>query len=71
VNTLQSDEKGKYVMVLSKENDKMYARKKMVIIGQFYADKLEIKSGLALGDQVITEGFQGLFDGQLISTTAK
>ncbi len=71
VNTLQSDEKGKYVMVLSKENDKIYARKKMVIIGQFYADKLEIKSGLALGDQVITEGFQGLFDGQLISTTAK
>ena len=71
VNTLQSDEKGKYVMVLSKENDKMYARKKMVIIGQFYADKLEIKSGLALGDQVITEGFQGLFDGQLITTTVK
>ena len=71
VNTLQSDEKGKYVMVLSKENDKIYARKKMVIIGQFYADKLEIKSGLALGDQVITEGFQGLFDGQLITTTVK
>jgi len=71
VNTLQSDEKGKYVMVLSKESDKLYARKKMVIIGQFYADKLEIKSGLALGDQVITEGFQGLFDGQLITTTVK
>jgi RND family efflux transporter MFP subunit len=71
VNTLQSDEKGKYVMVLSKENDKIYARKKMVIIGQFYADKLEIKSGLALGDQVITEGFQGLYDGQLITTAVK
>ena len=71
VNTLQSDEKGKYVMVLSKEGDKTYARKKAVIIGQFYADKLEIKSGLALGDQVITEGFQGLFDGQLITTTVK
>ncbi|MCX6264133.1 MAG: efflux RND transporter periplasmic adaptor subunit [Bacteroidetes bacterium] len=71
VNTLQSDEKGKYVMVLSKEGDKTYARKKMVIIGQFYADKLEIKSGLALGDQVISEGFQGLFDGQLITTGVK
>jgi RND family efflux transporter MFP subunit len=71
VNTLQSDEKGKYVMVLSKEGDKTYARKKMVIIGQFYADKLEIKSGLALGDQVISEGFQGLFDGQLITTAVK
>ena len=71
VNTLQSDEKGKYVMVLSKEGDKSYARKKIVIIGQFYADKLEIKSGLALGDQVIKEGFQGLYDGQLITTAVK
>ncbi len=71
VNTLQSDEKGKYVMVLSKENDKFYARKKIVTIGQFYADKLEIKSGLALGDQVIKEGFQGLYDGQLITTAVK
>jgi membrane fusion protein, multidrug efflux system len=71
VNTLQSDEKGKYVMVLLKEGDKTYARKKMVIIGQFYADKLEIKSGLALGDQVIKEGFQGLYDGQLITTAVK
>lgn len=71
VNTLQSDEKGKYVMVLSKENGKSYARKKVVTIGQFYADKLEIKTGLALGDQVITEGFQGLFDGQLVTTEAK
>lgn len=71
VNTLQSDEKGKYVMVLSKEGDKSYARKKIVIIGQFYADKLEIKNGLALGDQVIKEGFQGLYDGQLITTAVK
>jgi membrane fusion protein, multidrug efflux system len=71
VNTLQSDEKGKYVIVLSKENDKFYARKKIVTIGQFYADKLEIKSGLALGDQVIKEGFQGLYDGQLITTAVK
>ena len=71
VNTLQSDEKGKYVMVLSKEGDKSYARKKIVIIGQFYADKLEIKSGLVLGEQVIKEGFQGLYDGQLITTAVK
>ena len=71
VNTLQSDEKGKYVMVVSKENNKMYARKRSVTIGQYYGDRLEIKSGLNIGDQVITEGFQGLFDGQLISTSVK
>jgi len=71
VNTLQSDEKGKYVMVVSKENNKIYARKRSVTIGQYYGDLLEIKSGLNIGDQVITEGFQGLFDGQLISTSVK
>lgn len=71
VNTLQSDEKGKYVMVVSKENNKMYARKRSVTIGQYYGDRLEIKSGLNIGDQVITEGFQGLFDGQLITTSIK
>ncbi|MBU3744259.1 MAG: efflux RND transporter periplasmic adaptor subunit, partial [Sediminibacterium sp.] len=71
VNTLQSDEKGKYVMVVSKEKNKMYARKRSVTIGQYYGDLLEIKSGLNIGDQVITEGFQGLFDGQLITTSLK
>lgn len=67
LNTLQNDEKGKYVMVLSKENGKLFARKKMVTIGQFYGDRVEIMSGLNIGDRVIAEGFQGLFDGQLIT----
>lgn len=71
LNTLQSDEKGKYVMILSKENNKLYARKRAVTIGQYYGDQLEIKSGLQIGDQIISEGFQGLFDGQLITTSSK
>jgi multidrug efflux pump subunit AcrA (membrane-fusion protein) len=68
VNTLQSDEKGKYVMVAVKENDKLIARKKTVTIGEMYNDNLEIKSGLTAGDQLITEGFQGLYEGQLLTT---
>jgi len=71
VNTLQNDEKGKYVMVAVKENGKMIAKKKMVIVGEFYGDKLEIKSGLQAGDMVITEGYQSLYDGQVITTSAK
>jgi multidrug efflux pump subunit AcrA (membrane-fusion protein) len=66
-SALQNDEKGKYIMVMSKENGKLFARKKMVTIGQFYGDRVEIMSGLTIGDRVITEGFQGLFDGQLIT----
>ena len=71
VNTLQNDEKGKYVMVAVKENGKMIAKKKMVIVGEFYGDKLEVKSGLQTGDMVITEGYQSLYDGQVITTNVK
>jgi membrane fusion protein, multidrug efflux system len=63
LNTLQNDEKGKFVMVASKENGKMVARKRPVNIGQLNNDKLEIKAGLQAGDVLITEGFQSLYDG--------
>ncbi|MBC7652253.1 MAG: HlyD family efflux transporter periplasmic adaptor subunit, partial [Deinococcales bacterium] len=68
VNTLQNDEKGKFVMVAVKEGNKLLARKKVVTTGELYGDKQEIKSGLALGDEVIVEGYQGLYDGQLLTT---
>ena len=68
VNTLQTDEKGKYVLVGVQENGKTVAHKKNVTIGQPYADKIEVTSGLQPGDQLITDGFQGLYEGQLITT---
>ncbi len=69
LNTIQTDENGKYVLVAVKEGDKLIARKRKVIIGELYGDKIEIKQGLQEGDQLITEGFQGLFDGQLLTTS--
>ncbi|MEP6682631.1 MAG: efflux RND transporter periplasmic adaptor subunit [Parafilimonas sp.] len=70
VNTLQTDEQGKYVLVAVSENGKLYARKKHVEIGEMYNNQLEIKSGLSEGEVLITDGFQNLYDGQLITTTA-
>ena len=70
VNTLQNDENGKFVMVAVTENNKMVARKKPVTIGLITGDRLEIKSGINGGDVIITEGFQNLYDGQLITTGA-
>lgn len=69
--TIQNDEKGKYVMVAATENGKTVARKRPVEIGQMYNDRLEVKSGLQTGDKLITEGFQGLYDGQLITTDTR
>ncbi|WP_276479778.1 efflux RND transporter periplasmic adaptor subunit [Paraflavitalea pollutisoli] len=71
ISTLQSDEQGKFVLVAVKENNKLVARKKTVAVGELYGNRLEIKSGLQQGDQLITEGFQGLYDGQLITTDVK
>jgi RND family efflux transporter MFP subunit len=69
INTLQNDDKGKFVMVALTENGKMIARKRPISVGELYGDKLEVKSGLQTGDTLIIEGFQGLYDGQLITTS--
>ncbi len=70
VNTIQTDEKGKFVLVAANENGKMISRKRPIVIGELYGDKIEVKSGLQEGDQLITEGYQGLYEGQLITTSA-
>ncbi len=71
LNTVQTDENGKYVYVMEKNGDKMVARKKAVIVGESYSQLIEIKSGLAAGDQLITEGYQNLYEGQVITTSMK
>jgi membrane fusion protein, multidrug efflux system len=35
-------------------------------VGELYQDRLEVKSGLQADDQLITDGFQNLYDGQLV-----
>lgn len=69
VNLVQSDEKGKYVFVVSSESGSMIARKKAVSIGQVQGNMVEIKAGLAVGEKLIAEGYQGLYDGQKVTTT--
>ena len=68
VNSLQNDEKGKYIMVAVQDGKRMVARKKPVTIGLMYGDKVEVLSGIQTGDNVITEGYQGLYDEQPITT---
>ncbi len=71
VNLLQNDEKGKFVYVAVMEGGKLFARKKMVSTGEFYGNNIEVLSGLAAGDILISEGYQSIYDGQLISTSIK
>jgi membrane fusion protein, multidrug efflux system len=68
LNSLQNDEKGKYVMVATKDGDRLIATKKPIKIGLMYSDRVEVLSGIQTGDEVITEGYQGLYDQQPITT---
>ena len=69
LTVLQTDENGKYVYVIGTENGKRIAKKKIVQVGEIYGNNIEVKSGLQAGDQLITEGFQSLYEGQPVTTS--
>lgn len=71
VNIVQSDETGKYVYLLTKSNGKSIVKKQTVLIGEVYGDNVEIKAGLKGGEELITEGYQALYEGQVVSIVAK
>lgn len=66
VNVVQTDEKGKYVFIAENKNGKIIASKKMITVGELYGTYIEVKTGLTAGQKVITEGFQDLYDGQIV-----
>jgi membrane fusion protein, multidrug efflux system len=69
INTLQTDETGKYVLVAQQRPDStIVAHKKTITIGQTYSDKVQVTGGLEVGDKLITDGYQGLYEGQSITT---
>ena len=70
VNVLQTDEQGKFILVAVKEGNNMVARKRPIQVGELYGERLEVKSGLKTGDIIITEGFQSVYDGQAVTTSA-
>jgi RND family efflux transporter MFP subunit len=69
VNVVQNDEKGKYVFVAETTGGRTVARKRNVDVGESYGGLMEIKNGLKGGDVIITEGYQTVYDGQLVTTT--
>ncbi|WP_207491957.1 efflux RND transporter periplasmic adaptor subunit [Aridibaculum aurantiacum] len=70
VNTLQNDEKGKFIMVAANEGKKLIARKRYVDVGELYNNNLEIRNGLKAGDVIVSEGYQSLYDGQALTVAA-
>jgi RND family efflux transporter MFP subunit len=69
VNLVQTDDKGKYVYVMEKDSKgRSVAIKKPVVVGESYSDKIEIKAGLQTGMMLISEGYQTVYDKQVVRT---
>lgn len=66
-NIVQKTEAGTTVFVAAQEGGKKVAKLRKVKPGLSYNGKVEILEGLQAGDQLITDGFQDLVDGQVIS----
>ncbi len=71
VNTVQTDEKGKYVYVATQEGTKLIARKKLIVVGEMYGQLIEVKSGLIQNESLITDGYQNIYDGQVLRVIKK
>ena len=66
VNLVQNLNGEQIVFIAVEEAGKVTAKKMIVTIGGIFDGRTEILSGLKSGDRVITVGYQGLNDGELI-----
>ena len=72
INVIQTEEKGKYIYVIVKEGNVMKARKKNVVVGENFGGMIEIKANsLSPSDIIITEGYQTVYDGQIVTIDVK
>ncbi len=66
-NVVQETGSGHFLFVAEERDGGWLARRRTVIPGENYADRLEIREGLSGGEVVVTFGFQNLADGQPVS----
>ena len=67
VDLVQKDDQNSYVYVVGKAGGKTVAQRRVIKTGNTYNGKVEIISGLAANDKVISAGYQNLNEGQIIA----
>ena len=67
VDLVQKDEQNSYVYVVAQEAGKPVAKRRIIKTGNTYNGKVEVTTGLAANDQVISAGYQNLNEGQIVS----
>lgn len=66
-NVIQKESKGSFVWIAKQQGNNWTVERKSVIVGIDYNGNTEITSGLSEGDKVVTVGYQGLKEGDLIN----
>lgn len=66
MNYIQTDLSGSYVYAVRSKDQYNAAYKQPVVIGSSYNGVAEIINGLAVGDKIVSTGFQELIDGEYI-----
>jgi membrane fusion protein, multidrug efflux system len=67
VNLVQTDENGKYVYTVEKDSKNRSVVKKIPVqVGESYNSMIEIKAGLQAGMQLVTAGYQSVYDKQVV-----
>lgn len=66
MNVVQTDQIGSYVYVVRSKEKYHAAFKQPVILGNSYNGVAEVVEGLAVGDKVISVGYQELVDGEYV-----
>jgi membrane fusion protein, multidrug efflux system len=66
-NLVQNTEKGQLVYVAETVGSKKIAKARTIKTGLSYNGQIEITAGLRAGDQLITQGYQDVTDGQAIN----
>lgn len=66
IAAIQKSSDGEYVFVAVQEGGRFVAKRKKVTAGMIYNGMIEVREGLAEGDQVVTAGFQSIIEGDPI-----
>lgn len=66
-NLIQRTENGDIVYVAVQEGKNKVARSRQIKTGLIYENSVEVVSGLATGELLITEGYQSIVDGQMVN----
>jgi RND family efflux transporter MFP subunit len=66
MNVIQTDQEGSYVYVVRSKDKYNAAYKQQVVLGNSYNGVAEVLKGLAVGDRVISVGYQELAEGEYV-----